>query len=251
MTFDNYNHFVTIVAGDNPDELMARYNVNLKVDKYVVFRYKDAHRIREEYIKSYQAIADCSDFDESIRENAREALDEIQSMTDDEFYYSVTSAYEYDKETGDAVSEINPNGKWKSYNLGKNFSLPFKLKDGTEVFQARKSDIDWPSIHHNNQEVYRLAWEMVMEGRKPETDDERIIYDNMRERTEYFKKFGTKENYVESCTAFWGFAFLSEETGWVELDDSTSQFTWMNNYFDVFIKNLPEDTLLTIYECAK
>ena len=64
-------------------------------------------------------------------------------------------------------------------------------------------------------------------------------------------KFENKENYVISNTAFWGYAFLSDMTGWQDASDTEDQFVWMNNFYNLFIKNLPEDTLLTIYECVK
>ena len=89
-----------------------------------------------------------------------------------------------------------------------------------------------------------------MEGKKPETDKEEKIYNNMKNRTGYFQKFGTKEKYVASCTAFWGYAFL-DKSGWKELEPDQDQFEWMISYWDRFIKPLPDDTLLTIYECTK
>lgn len=129
--------------------------------------------------------------------------------------------------------------------------MPFLTKDGIECFQARKSDVDWPKIHLNGGHIYERAWEMVMEGSKPEDDYEKQIYENMKDKTAYFEKFENKENYVISSTAFWGYAFLSEITGWQEASSMDDQFTWMRNFYDVFIKNLPDDTLLTIYECVR
>jgi hypothetical protein len=73
----------------------------------------------------------------------------------------------------------------------------------------------------------------------------------MKDKETYFKKFETKENYVVSNTAFWGYAFLSEKTGWVDASNTHDQFVWMAEYYNMFIKNLPDDTLLTIYECKK
>ena len=90
-----------------------------------------------------------------------------------------------------------------------------------------------------------------MEGSTPTTEYEKQIFDNMKDKTAYFQKFENKENYVISNTAFWGYAFLSEKTGWVDASDTNDQFVWMAEYYNMFIKNLPDDTLLTIYECKK
>jgi hypothetical protein len=92
---------------------------------------------------------------------------------------------------------------------------------------------------------------MVMDNSAPNNEDEKVLYDNMKDKTSYFEKFEAKENYITSNTAFWGYAFLSEKTGWIDATDIEDQFAWMSNFYDVFIKNLSEDTKLTIYECTK
>ena len=85
----------------------------------------------------------------------------------------------------------------------------------------------------------------------PNDEHEKVLFENMKNMTSYFKKFETKDNYIVSNTAFWGYAFLSDMNGWLDAENEEDQFAWMSNYYDVFIKNLPEDTLLTIYECRK
>jgi hypothetical protein len=122
------------------------------------------------------------------------------------------------------------------------------LKDGREVFQARKGDVDWEQIHLHGGYAYARIWEMVMEKSEPRDDKEKHVFEAMQDKTFYLEKFETKENYITSNTAFWAFAFLSDKTGWMDgsFDD---QFAWMSNFYDVFIKNLSDDTLLTIYEC--
>ena len=100
-------------------------------------------------------------------------------------------------------------------------------------------------------EIYRRAWEMVMEGSEPVNDYEKQIYENMKARTAYFEKFGTKENYVLSNTAFWAYAFVTKTGNWLELEDDMDQFVWVGKFYESFIDPLPDDTLLTIYECTK
>ena len=92
---------------------------------------------------------------------------------------------------------------------------------------------------------------MVMEKSLPNDEQEKALFDNMKDKESYLENFKTKENYVVSNTAFWGYAFLSEETGWIDAEDSVNQFSWITEYYDKFIKNLSEDTILTIYECTK
>ena len=251
MAIDQYNHFVAIVAGDNPEVLMSPYDKNIKTEPRVVYKYADAGLLRDQYIKVYKSIISSDAIpDGPFKEDAKDKLAIIESQTPQEFYYDLTDEYEHDEKTGDAITNENQDGRWSSYRLGKLFSVPFILNDGTEKFQAKKSDINWELMHLHGGEIYERAWEMVMEGSEPVNDYEKQIYENMKARTAYFEKFGTKENYVLSNTAFWGYAFVSKN-GWVELDDGMDQFVWVRNFYESFIDPLPDDTLLTIYECQK
>lgn len=250
MTKDDYQHFVCIVAGENPDELMERYDKGKKVDPYVVYRYKDAGKLKQSYLSYYESLLETPMPGLNVEE-LRETIKEFKEMDADDFYEELTADYEKDDETGDAMSDANKEGHWSYCSIGKSLSIPFLTKDGKELFQARKGDIDWEKIHLAGQDIYNRTWEMCMEGSKPQNDYERTIYQNMGDKTTYFKKFETKENYVTSNTAFWGYAFVSEKTGWQEADEIANQFAWMKNYYDLFIKNLDDGTLLTIYECKK
>ena len=251
MAIDKYNHFVTIVAGDNPEVLMSPYDKNIKTEPRVVYKFADAGKLRNQYIKLYTALLESDTIPEGpFKEDAKDKLAVIQNQSDTEFYLDLTEDYEHDNDTGDALTTENPDGKWSSYRIGKLFSLPFILNDGTETFQAKKGDINWELMHLHGGDVYQRAWEMVMENSEPVNDYEKQIYDNMKARTAYFEKFGTKDNYVLSNTAFWGYAFVSKN-GWVELEDDMDQFVWVRNFYESFIDPLPDDMLLTIYECTK
>ena len=250
MTNDDYQHFVCIVAGDNPDELMKPYDRREEEEPYVRYHYKDAAKIKEKYVELYEGILN-SDEKTIDKEELEDIVNDLKDMSVEEFYEELTEGLTIDDETGDAISTENRQGMFSYYELGKWLSVPFLLKGGREVFQAKKSDINWDKIHLGGGDIYRKAWEMVMEGVEPSTDYEKTIFDNMKDKETYFKKFETKENYVISNTAFWGYAFLSEKTGWVDASDTNDQFVWMAEYYNMFIKNLPDDTLLTIYECKK
>lgn len=251
MAIDQYNHFVAIVAGDNPEALMSPYDKNIETEPRVVYKYEDAGTLRDRYINVYKSIISSDKIpDGPFKEDAKDKLAVIENQSLEEFYLDLTYDYEYDPETGNAMTKENPDGRWSSYRLGKLFSVPFVLKDGTETFQAKKGDIDWSVMHLHGGWIYRRAWEMVMENSEPQSDYEKQIYKNMQARTAYFEKFGSKENYVLSNTAFWGYAFVSKN-GWIELEDDMDQFKWVMNFYDSFIDPLPDDTLLTIYECVK
>ena len=74
---------------------------------------------------------------------------------------------------------------------------------------------------------------------------------NMKDYGAYLKKFGDKETYLVSSTAFWGYAFVSDKVDWQELRDNVNQFEWVSKFYERFIEPLSEDTLITIFECRK
>ena len=251
MTNDDYQHFVCIVAGDNPETLMSEYDKNKVVPPYIVYTRSAVPHLKDIFIDEYKKVLEEGYLSEMEEEYVKSTLQDLAEMSDDDFFYELVSNDNLTiGDDGNAYSTKNMLGKWSYYNEGKVFCIPFMLKDGREVFQAKKGEIDWGHMHLNRGEIYERAWEIVMEASAPQNDYEAAIYENMKDKQAYFEKFETKENYVVSNTSFWGYAFLSDKTGWRDADNE-EQFTWMKNYYDMFIKNLDDDTLLTIYECKK
>lgn len=245
-----FDFFETIVAGENPQELMKGYDSKIKVDPYILYKKKDADSIKAKYVHEYSLVLDSDALSENDRERAEEIIHNTLKTPSEAFFDGFTEDFDHDAD-GNAISTINPKGKWAFYQNGKLFSVPFTTIDGREVYQARKGDVDWKRMHLYGQEVYERAWEMVMEGSKPENDYEKTIFENMKNRTAYFSNFADKKTYVTYSTAFWGYAFLSEENGWTELEEGVEPFDWVSTFYEKFIKPLPDDTLLTIFECKK
>jgi len=250
MNKEDYQHFVCVVAGDDPESLLTQYDKTIKVEPYIVYHYNDAAKLKKAYLDSYKESKNAK-ISEDVKQVIDLTIQEIENMDADVFYYELTKDYDIDNNTGDAISNANPNGKFSYSRIGKVFSVPFLTKDGQETFQTVKSNINWDVMHGGNTEIYKRAWEMVMENSEPVNENERHIFENMKDKKSYFEKFETKENYITSNTAFWGYAFLSEDLGWVDADDVPDQFVWMSMFYDTFIKNLPDNTLLSIYECVK
>ena len=61
MTKDDYQHFVCIVAGDNPEELLKPYDKTIKKDPYIKYKYKDADLIKSKYIEFYEGLLKIED----------------------------------------------------------------------------------------------------------------------------------------------------------------------------------------------
>lgn len=245
-----WNHFTVIVAGDNHAELMAKFDKNNKCEPYIAYEVKKAGEYRQKYLKIYEELSKRTDISEELIERYKEIIEEIKNTDDLEFYIDLTSQYDLDDD-GNAITTENKEGKYSQCALGGRFAIPFKNLEGFETYSEKKGNIAWDEIHLVNQDVYRIAWEMVMEDRKPENDEEKEIYENMKNRKVYFEHFGDKETYIASNTAFWGYAFLSEDGKWTSIDDGYEQNDWCCNFYDRFIVPLSDDTRLTIYECNR
>jgi hypothetical protein len=249
---DSNRFFNVVVAGNNHKELMDKYDGSKPVEPYVAYKFSeiDKHRKMKERVLEAE-LSHIKDKESYEYEYLSSELEDIRKMDDIDFFLYISDGCDIDEETGDAISNKNLEERFDFCNIANRFAKPFILKDGTESYSAKKKDIDWSKVHLCDAEAYEVAWDTVMEGKKPKTDEERNIYNNMKERTHYFSLFGDRENYIKANTAFWGYAFVSEKTGWVELDNKTPQFKWVTDYYDKFIKPLPENTLLTIYECYR
>lgn len=246
---ENYNHFVVIVAGENPDELMQQYLYdNSEIE--ILYKKEDAHKLKLQHIEMAKALLNNTD-SEYEKMELEDIILTLNSQTDEEFFEDLADDYDIDEE-GNIIGTSNEN-KFETYNIGKNLSTPFILKDGRTKFQALKNDINWDRIHlfGMDMDFYRRVWEISVEGDTPQNDTEIEVKKNMGNKKSYFAFFGDKETYACHSSAFWGYAFLSEETGWIELTCDKSQIEWVMNYYDTFIKPLPENTLLTIFECRR
>ena len=246
----NYRHFTLIIVGNNPDQLVEKYDNNLIVDPYIVYYFKDREKYRKQFIESYEnALTMVNDKNERAKIISR--IDEIKNKDDVDFYVELTDGYIIDDKTGDAYSRKNINGRYDSCTKAKHFAVPLINLQGDEVFSERKKNIDWKKIHLDNQYTYEFVWDSVMNGLQPKTEEEKTLYENMKNRSMYLEQFKTRENYLLSNTSFWGYAFLSEKTGWIEPDNKMEQFEWVKNFYDRFIKPLGENELINVYECVR
>lgn len=241
-----------MVVGENPSAIMEKFNMNKEVEPYVKYKYLDADKYKKSAIKVLENIL--NDYDKvgipiMSKELMEERLKALKTLSTFEYYKELTDGLYYD-ENGDALSTENKEGKWVTCRIGRNFAIPLKLKNGEETYSALNKDIDWDAMHKVNQETYAAAWEMVMEGREPVTDEEKTIYEAMKDKDMYFSKFKNKEAYVNYSTSYWNYAFVDSQQGWIDIDDVKDENEWINTFFDRFIKNLKDDDLVTIFECS-
>lgn len=249
MAQTNSRFFSVMVVGDNHKELMDKYSLDLEVDSYVRYEYLKADKYQSNSIKALDNLLSHGDeigLEPQVKESLERRIKTLKGMTPFEYYRELTEGMYYD-ENGNAISTENPNGHWKTARIGKNFSLPLKLKDGTETYSARACDIDWDAMNEPT-ELYEAAWEMVVDGREPTNEQEERVYESMKDKSAYFSNFKNKEDYVTYSTSYWNYAFVNKD-GWVDMVNEDEK-KWIGNFYDRFIATLDPNDLVTIYECS-
>lgn len=250
---EGYRHFNVLVVGENPEEIMLKYDANTKVAPYVKYEYKRAKEYYNSYLKSLKVLLKTFIKDGEDEENIdllKAEISDVENMNPEDYYFELVSDLEVNEQTGDAYSTENPNEKFTSHRVAGFFALPFILKDGREVYSAYKGEIDWEKIHLANQRPYEVAWDTVVDGKVPNGEEEHQIYENMKNRIHYFSNFESREHYIAASTAFWDYAYV-DENGWIEIDNSKPQFDWVIKFYDRFVKPLPDNAKLTLYECVR
>ena len=249
----NESNFNVLVIGNNPKKIISKYNAGKQGSPHIVYEFSKAEEYQKKKISAYEEILKLDIIGQSEKEYFQEEVDAWKKMTPEQFYFDLTAGYELD-ENGNAISSENENGKYKNFHKPTIANaVPFILKNGLTSYSAKKGEIDWEQVHMPKKDTwhYECAWDTVVEKIPPKTQKEESIYNNMLRWEGYLRSFGTKENYVKFCTSFWEYAVVSEKNGWIQLEDNDNQITWVERFYERFIKPLSDDEMLTIYSCVR
>ena len=236
------NFFSLIVIGENPQDLMDEYNANKKVEKYIKYRFTDVPKLKENTLAFLTELLKQNNINKTLIE---EEIADIIEMSDIEFYSSLTKDLECDDD-GNAWSSDNPNGKWTEFQPSSIYSTPLRLLNGQTVFQAKKKNIDWNTMHGFQTDTYSKVWDMIINGKEPSNLHEEILYKNMKDHKDYLLQFKTKDNYIIYNTSYWNYAILNKY-GWNDANDKPIS-DWIKNFYTSFIEPLDDNELITIYE---
>ena len=249
---------------------------------------KEILEYKERYYDKYMAdpeayAADCTN--ENHLKYLRDEFPKKLEFTDEELYQE---AIEYEDDlgpNGEIMSTYNPDSKWDWYQIGGRYAGRLILKEGIEkeanpefswgwdtkameevlkeprVDTALMGQIDWSKMH-NVQSKYDAAirfWEMKVEGDEPKTDQEKEELKWDWYKTEFYtERYKDKETYAKSRASFTMWAIVKDgvwyEKGHMGMFAMSSEsddqaLDWELNMFDRFIKDLPEDTRLTVVDC--
>lgn len=229
--------------------------------------------------------ADCTN--ESHLEYLKNEFPKKLEWNDDEVYSEAIRFYEKAEigPDGEVYSTRNPNSKWDWYQVGGRYAGRIVLKEGVEkefepefswgwdakameevlkeprVDTALMKNIDWTKMH-NVQSRYDEAirfWEMKVEGAEPKTEEEKEQLKWDWYKPEFFvERYKNKETFAKSRASFTMWAIVKDgvwyEKGsmgfWAMSDETHDEaLDWELNMYDRFIKDLPEDTRLTVVDC--
>jgi hypothetical protein len=183
-----------------------------------------------------------------MKEYFEDRITSLKKLSNFEYYTSISNGCTYDKD-GNAISTENPEAKWTTCRIGRNLCIPFKLKNGSEALQARAGDIDWSKMHMVNIETYTAAWQLFHKEREPITEEEKKIYNNIKNQKKYFATFDSQDDYVNYCCSYWCYAY-ADKNGWYDADNR-KDYVWITEFYDKFVKKLKSDDWVSLYECSK
>lgn len=243
--------FTLMVVGDEPDELVKKYDSSLEVEPYVKYYYKDVSKYRKKAIKISQDLVDNSSklgLTPFMVDFFKDKVNSLKKLSDFEYYTTICGGCSFDKD-GNALSTENPDGKWGTCRIGRNLCISFTLKNGSTALQARFKEIDWSKMHMINTELYSTAWKLFHNEIEPKTKQEKTIYDNIKNQKRYFDGFDCEEDYVNYSCSYWCYAYLDKD-GWKDADDH-KDYKWITEFYDKFVMKLKPDDYISLYECSK
>lgn len=208
-------------------------------------------------------------------------------MTDEELYQEAIKYCEPEElgPNGELLSTYNPDSKWDWYQIGGRYAGRIAVKDGVEIDEPNFSwgwdedtknkivsegtktdyayikDIDFSKMHRT-EEDYNDAiryWELIVEGAEPKNEDEgNSVKFNWYKPEFYTERYKDKETYAKCRSSFSMWAVVKDgvwyekgKMGMFAMSNETHDeaVDWELNFFDRFIKDLPEDTLITVVDC--
>ena len=242
--------FNILVVGENPQEIVEQYDLNKAVEPYVLHKLDDMEEIYKRKILFYESILAYKDkIDVELLRQAQLCLKRIKQLTPYMYYEQMAQDYILDGETGNLLTTENPIGKYETIQREG-----LLLVGEDETYQARKRDINFEKLHRNENRInlQKRAFDLCVNLLEPEDETDKLILQNMGDLNSqsYFDRFEDKEQYALYCESLGFYAFVTDDN-WIEVSSLDNELVWKINFYDKFIKDLPDDTLLTTYVCTK
>lgn len=228
------SHFTVMVVGENPEEQLAPFSENIELEPYVEYTKEQLILKGKKEIEDYRngCYAEYLSDPEKYKNKCTnphhlnyvsKEFPEKLNWTDEQIYQDQLADYEEDQITseGGVLSTYNPKSKWDWYKLGGRWTGSLKLKDG------RSGITGTPGLMTNN----------ANKGFCDQARLQDIDFDNMGNDFSVFAVLKDGKWYERGEMGWWGCVFNEKEKD-----------KWQEE-FNKLLKSLPENTLISIYDC--
>lgn len=277
------SHFACLVIGEDPEGQLQPYSENLEVEPYAEYidMAETLPAIEKHYniksplleVKEEYELDDFNIFYDNYIDHVK---DWYGIEADDIFWGGI------DKKGIYLMSTYNKNSKWDWFELGGRWRGYFSTKKAcgalgepgvpemmgiekkggifidykNKADQCLKSDIDFDAMVKEEEEKAAKRWDEYYS--KPE--GERSLFD-LGWRLPY-KALESRENYISYSSGISTYAVIKDgvwyekgEMGWFGMDNCRPEykgydgsFVWCSEWRKL-IDSLPDDTLLSVYDC--
>ena len=282
-----------IVTAGRPEEweiaeILAPYDENKEVERIVTRQElieKTRKRIEKDK-KLYDKFMSDPNFKETATESQKKFVKEFPkrlALTDEECWREAVEYYEKQDihEDGSVTDRYNPLAKWDWWTIGGrwNYDL-FRFKpnredyDSQEAYELVRND----SLYENEGRVEdivnwedpaqarkaELFWDLYVEGKEPETEEEKEAKKRIDEMffkyvpSEYARRYGNKEGYVEAMSAVTAYAVIDKNgewhsqgaMGWFAVSDEEdgAAARWPKIFKELLTENIEEGNYVTIVD---
>ena len=232
------SHFTVLVIGNEPEKQLEPFNEQIVMPRYVSKTKEqiisEAKKDIEDYTKSSyytEFNADPVKYREECKNEAHikyleETFPAKLSWTDEEIYNHEIEMYEPEEITpdGGVYSTYNPNSKWDWHQLGGRWAGQILVKEGVDYQQANFS---W-------------GWD---------DKDKNEVLKERRTDQALKKDIANLDDLVMFALLKDGVWYEKGEMGWFAIVTNGKDENQWAEEFKKLINELPDDTLLSVYDC--
>ncbi len=278
------SHYQVLVIGENPEEQLKPYDENIELPEYKTELVSEEEKksFLDVYTKSKKGRDYGAKNKKEEKENSKLSFEELYKAHGEDWNGRTWKKHSNGEWWGD--STYNPKSKWDWFEIGGRWAGSLKLKKDVKksdydepnfswgwdekakkeilkeglVDSAKKEDIDFSM----DKEVYKRSlrfWELKVEEKKPKNKKEEEMMEFSWDKKEYYiKKYKDKETYARLESSFSAYVVLKDgvwfesgQMGWFGCGGATpeEEGKFQEDFYDKFIKDLPNETLITIVDC--
>lgn len=277
------SHFTVLVIGPDPESQLAPFDENLELPRHLIqtkaqIIQEERKRVEKYKANTYAKYLENPEKYESECKNEehiaylKNEFPKKLNWTDEDFYKEGTEWNEpedFDEE-GNIWGTSNEKAKWDWFQLGGRWTGAFVLKPNTsgtvgeyslisgvraevdEADQAIKGDIDFDAMREKQIISARKNYRKFL----AEPEDRKKAAMWMYGVKMIGDRIQTEEEYIQDSIGFSTFAVLLNgewyekgKMGWFGVVHDEKESEQWESEFKKLLDGLPDDTLLSVYDC--